>query len=487
MGSVVALRQQSAGEDWFDSPEALDAERAKGRDLPTKESRRSEIGERALLGVMFRSPEVIPEVASVLHADALVGVGHSALFTALVEVHRETGGADLETILGRLRGSGAFTALGGGDGVVSLSEHHAALRCEAVPTARRLAEYAAARRLELIGTALYRAARDWSRPIARVRADALKALGEVRLGGDLPGALGADLDAFYAALAVAQEGNAPTGLRLGLRDLDAVTGGLLGLTVVGARPGLGKSTLALQGSLHVAATQGPVYYASLEMPRQDLLRWALAHLGQLDARNLRTGTLTPEEIGRMTRAGERLRSLPLAVEDRGPSTVAQIAAAAGELQRRQGLAMIVVDTLRKVRPSRQHRERRDAVNEIVNELHELTKPSGLNVPVLLLAHVGRDVGKGGALYRRPRVEDLAESSGIEADAATVLLMHNEARYPTQKYETPPPQDIVEVCAAKQRHGPGGACLKLRHIGPFITFADLDPEADYDWSDAGGGE
>lgn len=486
MGSVVALRSAGAGEDWFDSPEALDAERAQGRELPTKESRRSDLGERALLGVMLDVPVVIPEVAAILNADAFVGVGHGALFTALVETHRATGGVDLETVLAHLRASGAYGPLGGGQGLLDLAEHCATLHSEAVPTARRLAEYASARKLELIGTALYRAARDWSRPVASVRQDALKALGEVRLGGALPGALGADLEAFYAALAQAQESTGPAGLRLGLRDLDAVTGGLSGLTVVGARPGLGKSTLALQGSLHVAATQGPVYYASLEMPRQDLVRWALAHLGQLDARSLRTGALSPEELTRMDRAARRLASLPLVVEDRGPMTVAQIASAASELQRRQGLALVVVDTLRKVKPTRQHRERRDAVSEIVGELQELTKPSSLGVPVLLLAHIGRDVGKGGTLYRRPRIEDLSESSAIEAEASTVLLLHNEHHYPTQKHETPPPADVVEVCAAKQRHDARGACLKLRHMGPFITFADLDPEADYDWSDAGGG-
>lgn len=837
MGEVVRLAapRGDLGE-WFDTPEALDAERAQGRELPQRESRKSPIGERALLGVLLRHPEQIPAVAAIVGPRAFTVTGHAALFEALVALHRETGGVDLESLLARVRATpGAFTALGGGDGIVSLAELHAATRSEALATARRLAEYAAAREMELIGTALYRAARDWSRPIATVRAEALKHLAAVSVGATVPGVLGDELDALVARMEAVAAGEAPArGVEMGLRDLDAATDGLTGLTVLGSRPGLGKAqplyakvltprgfvpmgelrvgdevigvhghparvlgvfpqgtrpvfrvtfsdggateccaehlwftqtrnerrrglvgavrslaeiratlriehgqrsnhhiplvgmvdfaptaptrlhpyalglllgdgglssgailhnpepdvqqrfaavlppedeapppadgitcrvrrrqrnnersetakalayyglagadsftkfipadyllgsredriallrglvdadgyvcdggrsieyvttsarlaadlaflvrslggiatpttkiprysylgetrtgalahrigirfphklvpvssikhlarwrggvafpgraivavtpvgevpcqcilvdapdhlyvtddfavthntSMALQAALHVAATQGPVFYASLEMPRGELARWALAHLARVDARRLRVvRDLTPEDMARLAPAADRLRDLPLIVRDRTPATVADIAAEATEVLRTRGaLSLVVVDTLRKVRSSRRFNEVRDAFSEVVGDLKELTKPSGINVPILLLAHIGRDIGKAGNLFLRPRIEHLSGSSAIEAEADAVLLLHSEHHYPTRKHDKPVPSDLVEITAAKQRHGARGATVELRHHASTITFEDLEGQDDMPLDDLG---
>lgn len=237
-----------------------------------------------------------------------------------------------------------------------------------------------------------------------------------------------------------EEGTAP-GLSTPWYDLDRTLGGLRpgGLYVIGARPGLGKSLVALQLAWHFASKHGPALFHSLEMPTGELVRRVLSQVSQVSFTSLSRSQLGELEWDRLSAHVGEVTSTPLHIDDRGTIRVDEIAASA---RRIRGLTVLVVDYAQLVAPSDRRLPREQQVAETSRSLKVLAKDLG--VPVVLLAQLNR--GPEARSNKRPALSDLRESGALEQDADVVaLLFRDEDAAP----------DVLEVGVQKNRQGPTG--------------------------------
>ncbi len=267
----------------------------------------------------------------------------------------------------------------------------------------------------------------------------------------------------YDATREAREHGRSVGIPTGFESLDALVGGWRPgqLVVIGARPSVGKSSLASQFLLAAGGAGVASLLFSLEMGRDEIMMRMASQLG-VPFGPLYHGSLRPWDEEVFTEALERLRRMPFWVDERGALHAAEIASQAAAHHRRQPLGLVVVDYLQLCRAERRRTDTREAeVAEISRSLKALAKRLGCTVVALSqLSRKGEDVG------RPPQLSDLRESGAIEQDADVVIFLHRRRRVdsPTLLDEQ------AEVLVAKQRNGPQGRCM-MRFQGDRVRFVE----------------
>jgi replicative DNA helicase len=271
-------------------------------------------------------------------------------------------------------------------------------------------------------------------------------------------------------MVLAEARNGEVELPTGLDDLDKKIGGLgrSGVTVIAARPGMGKTTLATLAAETVALAGYPVAIFSLEMPRWQLaLRMACARARASVHYGL-NGWLDAEARTNVLRAGDDLARLPIWIDAAPTMTITGLRSKARMLAAKAGgrLGLIVVDYLQLMRGQdaggRQTRDRE--VSLITAGAKQLAKE--LDCAVLLLSQLNRECEA--EKDKRPRLAHLRESGGIEQDADAVVFIYRDEYYYGDKSED---QGIAELIVAKQRNGPTGS-VKVGFLGPSTTFYNL---------------
>lgn len=254
-----------------------------------------------------------------------------------------------------------------------------------------------------------------------------------------------------------------TGIETGFEVLDNMTSGLQAgeLTIVAARPSLGKTALALNIAAH-AATQHKKVVAvfSLEMSKESLLIRLLCSEGRIDSHRLRTGFASQEDWAKMTKALSRLADSPLLIDDTPALSVMQIRAKARRLKAEKGLDLVIIDYLQLVTGHGRFENRNQEVSYISRGLKGIAKE--LSVPVVALSQLSRapEAGKG----REPQLSDLRDSGSIEQDADMVLFIHRGM----SDGGMDEPGVITELNIGKQRNGPTGP-FKLVFLKPYTRF------------------
>jgi replicative DNA helicase len=256
----------------------------------------------------------------------------------------------------------------------------------------------------------------------------------------------------------------PTSLTAtGWTDLDRVIGGWRpgAVHVVAARPGKGKSLLALNAAMRVAGG-APALFHSLEMPRREIQLRAIANLARVGSERFHRGSdLTEAEWGRVSKAWTRMSEMTLIVDDRAAVTAADIHSRARSVKDRYGsLGLVVVDYLQLVRPSTGRRDetRQEQVASVSRALKLLAMD--LEVPVIACAQLNRQSEQRGD--GKPRLSDLRESGAVEQDADCVLLLHRD-----DDPEVNPGE--LEVHVAKNRAGATGPLSLM--WAPWVSRID----------------
>lgn len=273
-----------------------------------------------------------------------------------------------------------------------------------------------------------------------------------------------------------QRGHEMTGLPTSIHDLDSMTNGLQPgeLVVVGARPSVGKTGLALQIGLHVATTQ-PVLFCSLEMGKESVWDRALYNLARVDGFRFRRGHFSGDQVThrRIANALQKLDPLQFWLDEQPGVSPVEVRSKAQQVQLRHGLKLVIVDYLQLMRPADaaaiKGQNRAQVVGDITKDLKEIART--LNVTVLLLSQLRRT-------DERPTMNDLRESGDIEAHADIVLLLHR-AESRDELHEKPVGEPItVELLVEKQRGNPTGL-INLLNFREEYRFAsamrgDTDP-------------
>lgn len=260
------------------------------------------------------------------------------------------------------------------------------------------------------------------------------------------------------------------GVPTGFSDLDNMIAGLQksDLIIVGARPSLGKSTLALDIARNVAKiTELPVGLFTLEMSKDQVIDRFLAAEAGVSLWKMRTGKLSSEGDGndfeKIQNALDSLSKASIFIDDASSPTVLQIRAMARRLQSEKGLGLIIVDYLQLIQPTRAYDNPVTQITEISRNLKGLARE--LNVPVLALSQLSRN--SESRPDQRPKLSDLRDSGALEQDADLVMFIYREDRV---KRDTEK-KNIAEIIIAKHRNGPTGM-VELYFDEDRVTFKNL---------------
>jgi replicative DNA helicase len=277
--------------------------------------------------------------------------------------------------------------------------------------------------------------------------------------------------------------HAPTGIPTGFHALDRLLIGFQpsDLIILAARPGQGKTALALQFAQAAARhpPRLPVAVFSLEMSKQQLSTRLICAEARVDSQDVRRGLISDPDRHRFYHAANRLSDLPILVDDTPSVSVLDIRARCQRLQMADGLGMIVVDYLQLLLPARRKDSRQQEVADISRDLKVLAKE--LNIPVLALSQLNRAVEQRGE--KVPVLSDLRDSGAIEQDADVVMFIYRkDVREPDNPDQStalvgqPRPASEVgttDLIIAKQRNGPTGEV----QLAFQKTYARFDPVAD----------
>lgn len=249
---------------------------------------------------------------------------------------------------------------------------------------------------------------------------------------------------------IMERGNPITGVPTGFIDLDEMLSGFQPgtLNIIGARPAVGKSALAMGMAVNVATiTDKPVLFFSLEMGRAELSQRILSSEGRVDSTKLRSGRLNDEDWRRIGRAIGRL-SVPLYIDDNSAVTVMEIRAKARRVAAKHGeLGMIVIDYLQLMGGNTGSENRQLEVSEISRNLKILARD--FKIPVVALSQLSRGLEQ--RQDKRPTLSDLRESGALEQDADVVMFLYRPSLYE----DDPQNKADAYLNIAKHRAGPIG--------------------------------
>ena len=279
--------------------------------------------------------------------------------------------------------------------------------------------------------------------------------------------IGTILLSVYEQLAErAHSDSAIPGLSTGLRDLDSKINGLnkSDLLLIAARPGMGKSSIALNIALSVAKQyKKAVVIFNLEMSKEQLASRLLSNESFVDSQLLLTGKLSEEEWEKLGLAAASLSQTDIRIDDNPSITVTEMNA---KCRRVDNLGLVIIDYLQLMTSAtgKVNENRVTAVGEISRALKIMAKE--LNVPVICLSQLSR--ANESRADKRPMLSDLRESGSIEQDADEVLFLYRDDYYNPDTEE----KNVAECIVAKNRHGETGT-VKLQWLPQFTTFSDRE--------------
>ena len=259
------------------------------------------------------------------------------------------------------------------------------------------------------------------------------------------------------------------GVKTGFSALDRVLAGLgrSDLVLVGARPGMGKTSFALNIATNVAKqTKKTVCIFSLEMSADQLVNRVLSSEALVNSHALRTGELEPEDWEHLAVASGELSGCDILIDDTAGMTVTAMKA---KLRRVQNLGLVVIDYLGLMQGDHHNDNRVQEVSEISRSLKILAKE--LMVPVICCAQLSR--GPESRTDKRPMLSDLRDSGAIEQDADMVIFLYRSEYYKTDQVSDQN-TSIAEVIIAKNRHGAVGS-VNMGWNGQYTKFLTIEGE------------
>ena len=258
-----------------------------------------------------------------------------------------------------------------------------------------------------------------------------------------------------------------TGVPTGLVDLDEKTSGLQpsDMIVLAARPGMGKTSLALNIAETVAVEAGlPVAVFSMEMPGTQLATRFLSSIGRIDQHKIRTGKLNDEEWQRLTYALGKLHEAPIYIDETPGLNPTDLRARCRRLHRQCGrLGLIVIDYLQLMTSLKESDNRSAELSEISRSVKSLAKE--LHVPIIALSQLNRSLEQ--RPNKRPVASDLRESGAIEQDADIIMFIYRDEIYNPDS----PDKGMAELIISKHRNGSTGT-IRMTFLGEFTRFENF---------------
>jgi len=432
--------------------------------------------ETACLASVLLSREALYKVSEILQPEDFYLDRHRVIFGAVTELLQKDLPVDLTTVKQRLVDHGQFDKIGGDPALVELYRA-VSTSANAEFYARRIKELSLRRRLIEVCTESVEHCYDMSieteELVDQIEKDIFnitekRITADFRAIDDVMQETMNNIGTWYDTKRIV------TGVGSGFRKLDEMLTGFhpAELIIIAARPGMGKTALALNIVNHIALKEKrPVLFFSLEMPATQLGMRMLCIDSMIDSQLVRTGYIKSEDMHKLIETSSKLSKAPVFIDDSPSSTVLQMRAKARRLaQKNKDLGVIIVDYLQLITGTNPRIDRHLQIAEISRFLKQLARDP--EVPVIALSQLSRQVEH--RTDQRPTLADLRESGAIEQDADVVMFIYREEKV---KKETER-RGIADVIVAKQRNGPVGE-VPLKFWEKHTRFDNLEMTHDYE--------
>jgi len=439
--------------------------------------------EMAVLGSMLLSQEAVGRAIEIIgEEEHFYSTAHRRIYRSAVNLYEKNQAVDLVTVADELRRLKWLDDAGGSVYLTRLVES-VATSANVDYYARIVLEKAVLRRLinaaTQIVTAGYEASENAEELLDRAE-QMIFSIKERRLRRQLLPLKAFIHESFELVEKLYREKKHITGVETGFTDLDRMTSGLQrsDLIIVGARPSVGKTALALNIAQHAAiAKQIPVAVFSLEMSKEQLVQRMLCSEARVPGHKVRSGYISQQEWPALVSAAGVLHSAPMYIDDSATLTPLEIRAKARRLKAEVDLGLVVVDYLQLMRTTGRVENRQQEISEISRSMKALAKE--LDLPVIALSQLSR-ISEQRGQDARPILSDLRESGAIEQDADVVLFLHRERGAYKSKEEWSPDQgmetETAELIIAKQRNGPTGK-FNLVFFKDYTRFENMEARAE----------
>ena len=427
--------------------------------------------EQSLLGSVLIDPASLNEVADLLAYEDFYLSEHKQIYLAMRELFLANSEIDVVTLIDMLVTKGIYDKSGGEDYIRTLTE--------AVPDALNIKDYARIvkeksllRQLIAACGEISESAYSEQESVTGILDHAETLIFNIAQGRDTKNfrhvreVLGAVYNHLYE---LNTNKEATQGTQTGFSALDRVLAGMgkSDLVLVGARPGMGKTSFALNIATNVAKqTKKAVCIFSLEMSAEQLVTRVLSSEALVNSYSLRTGELSPEDWGHLADASSELAGCDILIDDTPGITVTAMKA---KLRRVKNLGLVVIDYLGLMQGDGHKDNRVQEVSEISRSLKIMAKE--LMVPVVCCAQLSR--GPESRQGNKPMLSDLRDSGAIEQDADTVIFLYRSEYYKTDEASSND-TSIAEIIIAKNRHGSTGS-VNMGWNGQFTKFVTIDKE------------
>ncbi len=428
------------------------------------------MAERSVLGAILIDPSAVSSVLEILQPDHFYIEENRLVFAAMLALFEKHQPVDLITITTELKSQGTIEKIGGSEYIAQLIED--------VPTSAYVDHYArivkgqyVKRTLIGVASRLVEQSFDDQSDIDTLLNTAestIFSLSQEYIHRDFIQLRSILSESLGRLEELSKSGTGMRGVPTGFKDLDHRLSGMQAsnLLILAARPGVGKTTFALNMALHAAMKERiPVGFFSLEMSKEELVDRLLVGQADIDAWRLKTAQLSEKDYEQLTDAMGQLSEAPIYIDDTPGISILEMMTKARKLRMEKGLGLLIVDYLQLVTPGKRIESRVQEVSFISQQLKNIARE--LRVPVVALSQLSRAIEHRGE--KKPQLADLRESGSIEQDADVVMFIYRENDGEELLDES---KRLMKLLIAKHRNGATGE-IDLMFRGDRVKFYGVD--------------
>ncbi len=432
--------------------------------------------EQSVLGSILINPESFDKIAGIIVSDDFYLEEHRNIFETMKELYKKNKEIDVVTLIDALVRDGVYDKAGGTEYIKIIAK--------TVPTAANIVDYANIVKDKSVLRSLINVCDDISGEAYSEEGDVehlldaaeqrIYEIADRRASKNFE-EIGDVLHRVYKHLElISKDKSALKGTSTGFSGIDRVLVGMgdSDLVLVGARPGMGKTSFCLNIGTNVAkATGKAVAMFSLEMSSDQLVQRVLSSEAMVESNALRGGNLTEEDWTKLAHAASELADCKILIDDTTGQTIMSMKA---KLRRVKNLGLVIIDYLQLMNSDRKIDNRVQEVADISRNLKIMAKE--LNVPIICCAQLSR--GPESRTDKKPMLSDLRDSGAIEQDADVVMFIYRDEYYKTDRPagEEEQAANTASIIIAKNRHGGTGE-IKVGWIGQYTKFRTIDNDMD----------
>jgi len=443
--------------------------------------------EMALIGSVLVDKKIMDEAMELVRPSDFYAHVHETIFGALCEMHDRGQPLDKITLSEELRNRDALEKVGGISYISSLMDT-VQTAASAKYYATIVREKAILRNLIHAGTRItqigYEAEEDVATALEESEEIVFK-IGENQLKGEFQKMDGLMKNAFEQIDHLFHMRGGRTGITSGFPDIDKRTTGFQAgnFIIVAARPGMGKTSFALNAAVAAAreaveigikngTDPKPIAFFSLEMSNDELVQRLISSDARISMHDMRSGNIRGQQWEDIANAIGALSQLPIYLDDTGGLSISEVRSRCRRLQSGRGLTAVFIDYLQLLRPGvlSKGANRNEELSDICRTLKVTAKELG--VPVIALAQLNRGVETRND--KRPMLADLRDSGSLEQESDIVAFLYRDAYY---NPEQAPDPEMTEFIMAKHRNGPTGM-VRLRFKQEYTLFQSYGDESHY---------